>query len=92
MQKKDNNQINDICKKMATDILELQTQTYNLKIEFQKELLEKVHPIGSYYCHKKAHHLKKYLVVNGNLYMGNLYFLQIVIILLIVLGEKKNIL
>ena len=58
---KDNNQINDIIseikndiyKKMTTDINELQKQTYNLKIEFQKDLLEKVHPIGSYYWSQK---------------------------------------
>ena len=58
---KDNNNINDIIneikndvyKKMATDINELQKQTYNLKIEFQKDLLEKVHPVGSYYWSQK---------------------------------------
>ena len=51
---KDNSQINDIYKKMATDINELQKQTYNLKTEFQKDLLEKVHPIGSYYWSQKS--------------------------------------
>ena len=58
---KDNNNINDIIneikndvyKKMTTDINELQKQTYNLKIEFQKDLLEKVHPVGSYYWSQK---------------------------------------
>ena len=57
---KDNNQINDaindikndIYKKMKTDI-DLQKQTYNLKIEFQKDLLEKVYPVGSYYWSQK---------------------------------------
>lgn len=44
---------NDVYKKMATDINELQKQTYNLKIEFQKDLLEKVHPVGSYYWSQK---------------------------------------
>ena len=58
---KDNNQINDaindikndIYKKMKTDIDDLQKQTYNLKIEFQKDLLEKVYPVGSYYWSQK---------------------------------------
>ena len=58
---KDNNQINnvindiknDIYKKMKTDIEDLQKQTYNLKIEFQKDLLEKVYPVGSYYWSQK---------------------------------------
>ena len=58
---KDNNNINDIIneikndvyKKIATDINELEKQTYNLKIEFQKDLLEKVHPVGSYYWSQK---------------------------------------
>ena len=58
---KDNNQINnvindiknEIYKKMKTDIDDLQKQTYNLKIEFQKDLLEKVYPVGSYYWSQK---------------------------------------
>ena len=58
---KDNNQIykvindikNVIYKKMKTDIDDLQKQTYNLKIEFQKDLLEKVYPVGSYYWSQK---------------------------------------
>ena len=58
---KDNNQINnvindiknDIYKKMKTDIDDLQKQTYNLKIEFQRDLLEKVYPVGSYYWSQK---------------------------------------
>ena len=58
---KDNNQINnvideiknDIYKKMKTDIDDLKKQTYNLKIEFQKDLLEKVYPVGSYYWSQK---------------------------------------
>ena len=55
--KKDNNQINevinniknDLYKEMKKDIDDLKKQTYNLKIEFQKDLLEKVYPVGSYY-------------------------------------------
>ena len=58
---KDNNQINnvindiknDIYKKMKTDIDDLQKQTYNLKIEFQRDLLERVYPVGSYYWSQK---------------------------------------
>ena len=38
---------------MKTDIDDLQKQTYNLKIEFQKDLLEKVYPVGSYYWSQK---------------------------------------
>ena len=44
---------NDIYKKMKTYIVDLQKQTYNLKIEFQKDLLEKVYPVGSYYWSQK---------------------------------------
>ena len=40
-------------KKMKTDIDDLQKQTYNLKIEFQKDLLEKVYPVGTYYWSQK---------------------------------------
>ena len=58
---KDNNQINDVIneikndlyKKMKSDIDDLKNQTYNLKIEFQKDLLEKVYPIGCYYWSQK---------------------------------------
>ena len=32
----------------------LKKQTYNLKIEFQKDLLEKVYPIGTYYWSQKS--------------------------------------
>ena len=77
---------------MKSDIDDLKNQTYNLKIEFQKDLLEKVYPIGSYYWSQKKHHQMNYLVVNGNLYQVDFYFLLIVIILLILLEEKKNIL
>ena len=38
---------------MKKDIDDLQKQTYNLKIEFQKDLLEKVYPVGSYYWSQK---------------------------------------
>ena len=38
---------------MKTDIDDLKKQTYNLKIEFQKDLLEKVYPVGSYYWSQK---------------------------------------
>ena len=38
---------------MKTDIDDLQKQTYNLKIEFQKDLLEKVYQVGSYYWSQK---------------------------------------
>ena len=34
---------------MKTDMDNLNKQAYNLKIEFQKDLLEKVYPVGSYY-------------------------------------------
>ena len=39
---------------MKTDVEDLKMQTYNLKIEFQKDLLEKVYPIGSYYWSQKS--------------------------------------
>ena len=59
--KKDNNRINniindiknDLYKEVKKDIDDLKKQTYNLKIEFQKDLLEKVYPIGSYYWSQK---------------------------------------
>ena len=38
---------------MRTDIDNLNKQSYNLKIEFQKDLLEKVYPVGSYYWSQK---------------------------------------
>ena len=47
--KNNNNQNNDLYKEMKTDIDDLKKQTYRLKIEFQKDLLEKVYPVGSYY-------------------------------------------
>ena len=58
--KKDNNQLNDIIKEIKNDIYAkmkkdfdaLKEQTYNLKLEFKKDLLEKVYPIGSYYRSK----------------------------------------
>ena len=40
-------------KKWKLNIDDLQKQTYNLKIEFQKDLLEKVYPVGSYYWSQK---------------------------------------
>ena len=59
--KKNNNQINnvindiknDLYKEVKAEIDDIKNQTYNLKIEFQKDLLEKVYPIGSYYWSQK---------------------------------------
>ena len=97
---KDNNQINNVIdeiknviyKKMKSDIDNFNKQTYNLKIEFQKDLLEKVYLIGSYYWSKKIHLLMNYLEGNGKLYQVDFYSQMIAIILLILLVEKKNIL
>ena len=39
--------------KMKKEIQEIHTDNYKLKIEFQKDLLEKVYPVGSYYWSEK---------------------------------------
>jgi len=43
------NNINKTVNKANKEINEVKKDTYNLKIEFQKDLLERVYPVGSYY-------------------------------------------
>jgi len=43
------NNINENVNKANKEINEVKRDTYNLKIEFQKDLLERVYPVGSYY-------------------------------------------
>ena len=51
---KDNKDINSDINDIKSDMDYLKKQTYNLKIEFQKDLLEKVYPIGTYYWSQKS--------------------------------------
>ena len=43
------NEINNINQTVYNEINEVKSDTYKLKIEFQRDLLERVYPVGSYY-------------------------------------------
>ena len=67
------NEINNINK----EINGVKRDTYKLKIEFQRDLLERVYPVGSYYWSSNNILQKNYLEENGNEFMEDFFLQQI---------------